>query len=119
MDCCVSNWRKSRKEHVCMECGGKILPKEYYHIISGIYDDEPFTNKRCAVCWNIIEGIDEYFNDDNIYPLFEYLMESEESILLRKFIENAEFRGAKIEQWAKDKLAYLEAMQLDSAQKTT
>lgn len=45
--------RKARKPHKCGDCKGVIQPKEFYIDISGIWNREPASFKRCTDCKHI------------------------------------------------------------------
>jgi hypothetical protein len=45
----------AKKEHVCSECGGPILPGEQYERVTGKYDGDFFIHKICPHCLSIID----------------------------------------------------------------
>lgn len=55
--------RKSRKEHKCSECLGKITVGEIYLYISGIWDSEPASYKQCFDCESLIKEINSTRKD--------------------------------------------------------
>ena len=48
----------ARREHVCEECGCKILPGQRYERICGKWEEEMHVHKTCMVC---VEIRDCYF----------------------------------------------------------
>lgn len=46
----VSENRKARKEHRCLECFRVIHAGEQYQHVRGVWDGEPGTYKTCAHC---------------------------------------------------------------------
>lgn len=70
-DCgvCVSSWdgepgefletriiRKSRKPHICSECGETIPTGSSYHVASGLSEGDFWSFKTCLVCNEIREA---------------------------------------------------------------
>lgn len=51
-------WRTARKEHRCCACGERIRPRTRYQYISGIWDGEPDSHKRCERCVRISDEIE-------------------------------------------------------------
>ena len=51
--CTKKKIQKARKQHVCTECGGKILPGEEYEYYSGTWDGEADTFKTCLDCKSV------------------------------------------------------------------
>jgi hypothetical protein len=45
--------RKARKVHKCLECKVQINPGDRYWYSSGIFDHEPFSEKRCGECHDL------------------------------------------------------------------
>lgn len=52
-DFVTSQMRRARKEHVCDECGCKILPGQEYEYASWVYDGRWDSNKTCYLCLRI------------------------------------------------------------------
>ena len=50
---CRTKTVKARKEHRCCECGGSILPGDWYQRINGKWDGAIEEYKTCLVCAQI------------------------------------------------------------------
>lgn len=58
------DWRRARREHRCSVCGERMLPRHYYHVVSGKWEGEVRTYKHCARCWTLYERLsDDGCND--------------------------------------------------------
>ena len=49
----------ARKEHVCEECGRRILAGERYETVAGKWDGEFFTFKTCSHCLDLKNFVNE------------------------------------------------------------
>lgn len=80
--------RKARIPHQCCECGGTIQPQEQYLYISGIWEGEPESYKRCLDCVELIKSINkDKFIDESVYlsGLWDWISESRSNELREKF----------------------------------
>lgn len=50
---------KARKEHICSECGKKIMPGETYRYIFGVWHNEPDVFKHCEACADLWDSFKE------------------------------------------------------------
>ncbi len=79
-ECYVETWRKSAKVHVCGDCRGHIVKGERYLHISGIWDGDPASFKRCADCQHLRCEIKKDTGDDNcmmLNGLFPWLQDAQ------------------------------------------
>lgn len=78
--------------HKCSECGKKILPKEKYYRIFGVWSGESDSYKFCEVCYDLVLEINarNKYSEDNICfgGLVEYLIESGDERWIKRFLED-------------------------------
>lgn len=73
---CNTVFRKARKHHKCVECGNPIEVGERYAYSSGIFDHEPFSQKECSSCHELLGYLWALPNVECIdYGLEEFLIE--------------------------------------------
>lgn len=69
--------RKARKEHLCEECGGRILPGYRYHYGSGISaDGDAFDIKWCDACDVKLRAFQKAEQEDGCWPELGALKET-------------------------------------------
>lgn len=99
--------RKARKEHNCVECRGTIFKGEFYHYHHGVFDGEGISHKECNDCYDLRALIDKDVVHGEELTEFEHLYESvfEGGALehMRTYLLTKEKRGARIQQWMKDR----------------
>lgn len=109
---------KARKPHRCYECRGDIKAGEQYHRHSGIWDGEPGRFKVCSECDALREEADaetEGGPEDLVYfgELLNHLLETWDAKRLRRFVTNADNRGATVPPWTRRRVMDLEAREND------
>jgi ssDNA-binding Zn-finger/Zn-ribbon topoisomerase 1 len=53
--------RKAAKDHVCNDCGGKIVKGEHYQNLASLYDGHWSMSKRCPDCQFLIHEVERTF----------------------------------------------------------
>lgn len=106
------NQRKARRNHTCVSCRGQINTGEYYCYHHGIFDNRAFDMKVCIDCDTLLNDFNAEQKDmeDKATPaeLYEYIFESRDIVLIKKYIRTAQKRGALVASWTKDVLNDLE-----------
>lgn len=61
--CDVTSWpfyercHTAKKQHACMDCGGEILPGQWYMAVGGMCEGEWWNGKVCCACWSALEWV--------------------------------------------------------------
>lgn len=102
-ECFQSVLRKAKKTHKCYECCGIIDIGEKYYNQSGIWSGEPQAYKICVDCEELKKEIEKPIKawDDRIAfgELYEYVFESGDVKIMRRFMITKRKRGAEIKDW--------------------
>ena len=100
--------RNARKQHRCEECSGVIKVGEIYKYHHGVFDGSGFSNHVCAECERLRTELNDTLNRWEqvcVSELCEAVFESEDASMMKRYIDNATRRGAKLSQWMLDRLA--------------
>ena len=68
--CFTKTTPTAQKDHVCVECSGRISKGEVYQRVSGIWDGVGATYKTCAECSALRQEVIDIVSDTDEFPAF-------------------------------------------------